>query len=960
VLLPAIVLLAMAGPADQADPWARLPEVLARITPPRFPARECRASQHGCRGDGRTDCTEAIRKAITACHAAGGGRVVVPTGDVATGAIRLRSNVELHVPAGATLRFSTDPARYLPVVLSRWEGMELMNYSPLVYAYEEENIAVTGAGTLDGQADADHWWPWKTGERGHPNQKPDRDQLFRQAEAGVPVAERVYGGGHYLRPPLLQVYRSRNVLVEGVTFKNSPFWVIHPVLSTNVTVRKVTVVSHGPNNDGCNPESSTDVLIEDTLFDTGDDCIAIKSGRNADGRRLATPSSNIVVRGCRMKAGHGGVTIGSEVSGGVRGVWAERCQMSSPELDRALRIKTNAMRGGVVEDVFLRDIAVGEVKRAAIEIDMLYEEGDDGPYPPTVRNVQVERMTVDRAPHALWVDGLSRAPVRGLVVRDSRFSGLTKGSHLVGVGDLQLQNVAMEPAAPAPVSAVPESYPWTPDLGDGTFRNPVVFADYSDPDVIRVGDDFWMTASSFNCTPGLPILHSRDLVSWTLVNHALRRVPGAQYDRPQHGCGVWAPALRHHDGRFWIFFPTPDEGIYVTTASDPRGEWSPPRMVVAGKGLIDPCPLWDEDGKAYLVHAYANSRAGIKHKLRVRPMAPDGSSVLGEGQIVFDDPARHPTLEGPKFLKKDGWYYILAPAGGVPTGWQVALRSRSVYGPYEDRIVLERGSTPVNGPHQGALVDLPGGEWWFLHFQERQPYGRIVHLQPAGWKDGWPHMGIDRDGNGVGEPVLRHRKPAVAAPTEVRAPQTTDEFAEDRLGLQWQWHANSRDEWASLSARPGWLRLPSVAVEGADLAAAPNLLLQKLPAAGFVASTRMEASLRPGEQAGLAVVGTQHAALVLRQRDASTEIAYLVNGREERVEPWPHAGVHLRVTLQPGGECRFGYSVDGRAFRSLALPFVAREGKWIGAKVGVFAMSAAASSPPGHADFDYFRFSPLR
>ena len=434
------------APAPEGDPWTRLPEILARIQPPRFPARQFRVEGRGCQADGRADCTAAFRSAIEACHRAGGGRVLVPPGRLLTGAIHLRSNVELHVPAGATVLFSTDPARYLPVVFTRWEGVELMNYSPLVYAFEAENVAITGEGTLDGQADADHWWPWKTGSRGQPSQKADRDALFRQAEEGVPVAQRVYGAGHYLRPPLIQFYRSRNVLLEGVTLRNSPFWVVHPVLSTNVTVRRVNVASMGPNSDGCDPESSTDVLIEDSVFDTGDDCIAIKSGRNADGRRLAAPSRNVVVRGCRMRAGHGGVTIGSEISGGVSGVYAERNHMSSPELDRGLRIKTNAMRGGVIEDVFVRDTEIGEVKKAAVDIDMLYEEGDRGPFVPVVRNVQVERLVVARAPFALWVEALERSPVQGLLVRSSRFAAVEKGTHVNGVRGLVLEDVAITPA----------------------------------------------------------------------------------------------------------------------------------------------------------------------------------------------------------------------------------------------------------------------------------------------------------------------------------------------------------------------------------------------------------------------------------------------------------------------------------------------------------------------------------
>ncbi len=283
-----------------------------------------------------------------------------------------------------------------------------------------------------------------------------------------------------------------------------------------------------------------------------------------------------------------------------------------------------------------------------------------------------------------------------------------------------------------------EVYPWVPDQGDGTYRNPILLADYSDPDVIRVGEDYYLTASSFNCTPALPILHSRDLVNWTLVGHAMQNLPFDRYDTPQLGGGVWAPALRYHDGRFYIFFPLVEEGLFVVSAADPAGPWSAPRCVQQGAGLIDPCPLWDDDGQAYLVHAYAYSLTGIKHRLRVCPMAPDGSKLLGEGKIVFDDPARHPTMEGPKFLKKDGFYYILAPAGGVSGGWQVALRSRNIYGPYEDKVVLEQGSTPVNGPHQGALVDTPSGEWWFLHFQDAGPYGRIVHMQPVRWQDEWP------------------------------------------------------------------------------------------------------------------------------------------------------------------------------------------------------------------------------
>lgn len=501
------------------------------------------------------------------------------------------------------------------------------------------------------------------------------------------------------------------------------------------------------------------------------------------------------------------------------------------------------------------------------------------------------------------------------------------------------------------------AYPWVPDQQDGTYRNPIIFADYSDPDVIRVGNDFYLTASSFNCTPGLPILHSRDLVNWKIINHALRSVPGERYAEVQHGCGVWAPAIRYHGGKFWIFFPTPDEGIYVITADDPAGDWSPPHMVAAGKGLIDPCPLWDEDGRAYLVHAYARSRAGIADRLRVCPMAPDGSRLLGEGRIVYHNPQKHRTMEGPKFLKKDGWYYILAPAGGVSNGWQVVLRSRDIWGPYEDRIVLEQGSTPINGPHQGALVDTPSGQWWFIHFQERQPYGRIVHLQPVTWKDDWPLMGIDLDGNGVGEPVLRHRKPDIVGKHPVQIPQTSDEFDSEQLGLQWQWHANHLNDWYSLSARRGWLRLAAQFVGDSELRHAPNLLLQKLPAESFTVETLVEAKLAPGELAGLIVTGDQCASLAIRQTEGVTQLVYLVNSNLHVIRVLDAPSVRLRMEMRSGGQCIFSYLSDGRSFRPAGPAFQAVEGRWIGAKVGIFTVATASSSARGYADFDYFRFA---
>lgn len=513
---------------------------------------------------------------------------------------------------------------------------------------------------------------------------------------------------------------------------------------------------------------------------------------------------------------------------------------------------------------------------------------------------------------------------------------------------------------------------WSPDAGEGRYRNPVIFADYSDPDVVRVGDDFYMTSSSFNSVPALPILHSRDLVHWTIVNHAIQRFADPAFDVPQHGNGVWAPSLRYHGGWFWIFYGDPDRGIYMVRTRDVRGEWEPPVLVHAARGWIDPAPLWDDDGSAYLVHAFARSRSGVKHVLHVNRMSPDGTRLLDEGTPVFMDSVRHPTMEGPKFYKRNGWYYIFAPAGGVPTGWQTVLRARHPLGPYEDRIVLAQGGTPINGPHQGGWVELENGEGWFVHFQDREAYGRIVHLQPVAWVDDWPVMGVDADGDGTGEPVAEFRVPAVRGSHPPVVPQTTDELDGARLGLQWQWAANYRDDWYSLAARPGWLRLFAQPVpdSAVNLWRVPNLLLQMFPAPDFQATTRVSfAGRAEGEQAGVVVMGMDYAYLALRRGGDGIDLVHArakdahQGGREQvQAVPVDAPSLHLRVTVRntTGHEawCRFEYSIDGQRFTPVGGPFRAREGRWVGAKVGLFATAPAGASETGHADFEFFRITP--
>lgn len=501
----------------------------------------------------------------------------------------------------------------------------------------------------------------------------------------------------------------------------------------------------------------------------------------------------------------------------------------------------------------------------------------------------------------------------------------------------------------AAVAACECAYPWRPERHDGTYCNPIIHADYSDPDVIRVGDDFYLTASSFNCTPGLPILHSKDLVNWSIINHAVKNLPHPRYSAVQPGCGVWAPAIRYHAGIYRIFFSMPDEGIYVTTAVHPAGQWSEPHLVQDGKGLIDPCPLWDDDGSSYLVHAYAGSRAGIKHRLRVRPMAPDGSKLLGEGKIIFHDPERHPTLEGPKFLKKDGWYYILAPAGGVETGWQVALRSKNIYGPYEDKIVLAQGGSDINGPHQGALVDTADDGWWFVHFQDIGLYGRVMHLQPVEWRGGWPLMGKN------GEPVRRHAKPILLHGQKPPALQTSDEFDGAKLGLQWQWQANHRDEWHSLTARRGWLRLfPQVATSAFN--EQPNLLLQKFPARSFITETELELSpAQSGEEAGLLVAGGEAVALGILRDGLENWLTLRADGQLKKLRNVTARPLKLRVQVTDGGQFSLSFA-DRDGFVTVPQIFNSTKGKWIGAKVGLYTLKRQSTGAAGHADFNYFRF----
>lgn len=530
-----------------------------------------------------------------------------------------------------------------------------------------------------------------------------------------------------------------------------------------------------------------------------------------------------------------------------------------------------------------------------------------------------------------------------------------------------------------PAMAQYRSEVWVSDEGNGMYRNPVLHADYSDPDVCAVGEDYFLTASSFNCTPGLPILHSKDLVNWKIVNYALKKVePVEYYNEARHGKGVWAPSIRFHEGVFYIYWGDPDFGIFMVKTRDPYGEWDAPVLVKAGKGMIDPCPLWDDDGRVYLAHAWAGSRAKFNSVLTVCELNKEGTAVISDPVLVFDgnDGVNH-TIEGAKFYKRNGFYYLFAPAGGVVSGWQLVMRSKDVYGPYEARIVMAQGKTDINGPHQGGWVDTPAGESWFLHFQDKGAYGRVLHLNPMKWVNDWPVIGVDKDGDGCGDPVSRYRKPKTDKTYPIETPVESDEFDTRKLGLQWEWHANYQDVFG-FTTNMGYARIygHELSPHFKNFWEVPNLLMQKFPAEEFTATAKLKVSAKDdGQLSGLIIMGWDYSWIgvekqgekfLLKQavcKDAEqgnleqvSTLAVLEPSRKFEAGLFPNyeREIYIRVHVDKGAYCRFSYSLDGKKFTEAGTLFKARQGKWIGAKVGMFSV-APHGKERGWVDVDWFR-----
>lgn len=534
-------------------------------------------------------------------------------------------------------------------------------------------------------------------------------------------------------------------------------------------------------------------------------------------------------------------------------------------------------------------------------------------------------------------------------------------------------------ALPMAALAQYKSQVWSPDNGNGTYTNPVINADYSDPDVCVAGEDYYLTASSFNCIPGLPVLHSKDLVNWEIVGHAVKELePKQEFDRPSHGNGIWAPSIRYHNGEFYIYWGDPDYGVFMVKAKDPAGEWSKPLCVIPGKGLIDTTPLWDDDGRCYLVNAYANSRSRFASVIAIRELSADGTKPIGNPVIIYDgNGTESRTCEGPKIYKRDGWYWVMFPAGGVPTGFQVAMRSKNPFGPYESKVVLAQGKTKINGPHQGAWVHTKFGEDWFLHFQDKEAYGRVVHLQPVTWKDNWPVTGIDKDGDYCGEPVTTYRKPKTSGKVQVVNPAESDEFSDTRLGLQWQWHANYNETFGMPTAFGSYrVYTHKVSDKFQNLWEVPNLLLQKTPADKFTATTKIRFTSKDQNQTGgLLMMGLDYSGLVVKRvgndfqllqiscksadkGKPQTEqlIATLKPTAVDQIDyqPGTHIDIYMRMSVNDG-KMHFSYSLDGKKYTKCGTEFTMREGKWIGAKIGFVAYEPGQKTNRGWIDADWFR-----
>ena len=904
----------------------------------------------GAKSDTTVLSTAALQQAIDACSEAGGGRVVVPAGHYKIGTIVLKSNVHLYLEQGATLYGSTDLKDYRPMKSGYVSLRTKTNTIQLIYADKVKNVSIDGYGTIDGRGRAFKKNSWN--------------------DEGI------------TRPHLLRFIQSAEITVKGITLKNSGCWMQHYLACDRILIDGIKVFNRNNyNNDALDLDGCHDVIVTNMIADSDDDGITLKS----TSPRLC---ENIRISDCVVSSHCNAVKLGTETNGGFRNINISGIVVkpSSDQQEKffgqwigSSAISLEIVDGGVLENVNVSDVTiegtespifirlgnrgrgylsdgkdmekivpvdhVGRIKGIHLDNVQIRHAGSMGcsitglpGYPVEdvwLSNITLHHqggVTADELVHihdsikdekekdypeaTMW----GNLPAKGFFVRHARnvhFSNVVVATEQPDVRP-DIVRVDAEPLA------------WG-DQGDGTYVNPVLNADFSDPDVIRVGEKYYMVASDFHFM-GMQVLESDDMVNWRYVSQIYHRLDEPGWNENQHYAGgSWAPAIRYHDGCFFVFFCTPEEGLYMSTAKDAHGPWAPLHLVKRVEKWEDPCPLWDEDGQAYLGRSQHGAGPIIVHR-----MSPDGKRLLDEGVTVYTGPV----AEGTKFLKRHGWYYLIIPEGGVGQGWQTVLRARNIYGPYERQVVLEQGSTTVNGPHQGALVDTPDGQWWFYHFQETPVLGRVVHLQPARWQDDWLQVGVDLDGNGIGEPVYRWQKP-ISSHFAGMTLQVDDDFS-DTLGLQWQWNHNPDDAHWSLAERKGWLTLRALPAD--SLKACRNMLTQKV--VGYQSESTTLMTAKGDCYAGIFCSGKQFRGVGVCPQGIFVE----VNGERQIVVKGSFSQLYLRVRNDcQSNSHQFFYSLDGVSFIPVGDVFSMRSGYWKGIRVGLFCYGK-----DGKAQFDKF------
>ena len=936
---------------------------------------------YGAKSDTTVLSTTAIQQAIDNCSKAGGGRVIVPAGQYKIGTIVLKSDVHLFLEQGATLYGSTDLKDYKPMKSDYVSLRTQTNTIQLIYADKVKNVVIDGYGTIDGRGRAFKKLSWN--------------------DEGI------------TRPHLLRFIQGEDIIVRNITLKNSGCWMQHYLACDRLKIEGIKVQNRNNyNNDALDLDGCHDVIVQGMMADSDDDAITLKS----TSPRLC---ENIRISDCVVSSHCNAVKLGTETNGGFRNinisgiVVKPSSDQSSQFFGAPSKIGTSALSleivdGGVMENVNVSDFTV-EGTESPIFIRLgnrgrgyklrnasagLSGNGNEDTitelipidHVGTIDGIHLSNFQIRNAGSVgcsitglpghpvknVWLSNITLRHKGGVTIEDlaaindsiknekeKAYPEATMWGNLPAKGfcvrharNVHFNNIHVETteADVRPDIVKTDTEGWG-DQGDGTYRNPVLNADFSDPDVIRVEDKFYMVASDFHFL-GMQVLESEDMVNWHYISQIYRRFDEPGWDSNQHYAGgSWAPAIRYHNGLYYVYFCTPEEGLYMSTASDPHGPWAPLHLVKRVAKWEDPCPFWDDDGQAYLGRSKHGAGPIIVHK-----MSPDGKQLLDEGVTVYEGPV----AEGTKFLKRNGWYYLIIPEGGVGQGWQTVLRSKNIYGPYERRIVLEKGSTNVNGPHQGALVDAPDGSWWFYHFQETPVLGRVVHMQPAHWQDDWPLMGVDYDGNGVGEPVAVWQKPSLEVRgkgQEVREYQTNlaSDFHDDfnisltshlspltSLNFAWQWNHNPVDTHWSLSERKGWLTLKAMPADSLKLAR--NMLTQKV--IGYQSESTTLVTASGNNYAGLFCSGKLFRGIGLCKEGVFIE----AHGERKIVKQGKYAKVWLRIT----NDCienrhQFYFSTDGEHYEPAGEAFTMRAGYWKGIRVGLFCYGLS-----GKAAFDFF------